>query len=526
MKLVHFINTNSNYIIPIVLFLGSFLIYSYNLEGQPWHGDEVVYLSWAGNYIHLIMKGDFANPCLVSLDNCHLLYHIPAYGLTYSPIRNLLIGFPMDVRNEDSGYFNIWACYWQCANHTNLPTVQEFTAGRLLSPLFGSLTVVISFLIGKFFFNKHIGIIFSLLFLFYDLWLWYSRSVMTEVHYVFFSMLSLLLLLYAFKTGHLKIRYLILSAIAFGFGFTSKMLSVEFSGLFLGIILFGGMFKRDTSSTLGKVCIPKICLSVFLFIIITGLSFFLTLPGFYENPLHQIAVTKSDMDNYNRDVWYIGYPTIHGIQIKNMITVFHYVLFPSFMETQILEPTSNQFGNFSLISPLTYSSVPLSIFFFIGLGYLIYRVRKFKNYARDGVVLIWFISTFIFTLLIAKDFSQERYLLPLLISIIFIASYGFWNFINGITYHKTKIAFTVCFVFAHSVTALLDWQKFYFSPGVVWTSPLTFGTLQGSLDNPFTFAVNATFVGFLLFMVIILFRERIHKPKGDRKKNQENLSTR
>lgn len=510
MKLVHFINTNSNYIIPIMLFLGSFLLYSYNLEGQPWHGDEVVYLSWAGNYIHLIKEGDFANPCLVSLDNCHLLYHIPAFGMTYSPLRNLLIGFPMDLRHEDSGYFNIWACYWQCPDHTSLPTVQEFTAGRLLSPFFGALTIVISFLIGKFFFNKYVGIIFSLLFLFYDLWLWYSRSVMTEVHYVFFTMLSLLLLLYAFKTGHLKIRYLILSAITFGFAFTSKMLSVEFSGLFLGIILFGVLFKKEAGSTFGKGHVPKICLSVFLFLTITVLSFFLTLPGFYQNPLHQIAVTKSDMDNYNHDVWFIGYPTIHGIQIKNMITVFHYALLPSFIEQQILEPNSSPFGKLSLISPLTYSSVPLSIFFFIGLGYLIYRVRKFKNYAQDGVVLIWFISTFIFTLLMVKDFSQERYLLPLLISIIFIASYGFWNFINGMTHNKTKIAFAVCFVFAHSVTALLDWQKFYFSPATTWTSPLTFGTLQGSLDNSFTFAVNATFVGLLLFMVAILFRERIH----------------
>ena len=524
MKLVKFIETNYNYIIPFVLFLGSFFIYSYNLEGQPWHGDEVVYLSWAGNYIQLIMKGDFANPCLASLDNCHLLYHIPAYGLTYSPVRNLLIGFPMDVRNEDNGYFNIWACYWQCTGHSNLPTVQEFTAGRLLSPLFGSLTIVISFLIGKFFFNKYVGVIFSLLFLFYDLWLWYSRSIMTEIHYIFFSMLSLLLLLYAFKTGQVKIRYLILSAISFGLAFTSKMLSVEFSGLFLGIILFGSMFKRETGSTPDKVSIPKIGLSILLFVMITVLSFFLTLPGFYENPLHQIAVTKTDMDNYNRDVWYIGYPTIHGIQIKNMVTIFHYVLFPSFLEKSILGPSSNQFGNFSLTSPLTYSSIPLSIFFFIGLGYLIYRARKFKNYAKDGVILIWFISTFIFTLLIAKDFSQERYLLPLLISIIFIASYGFWNFINGITYRKTKIAFAGCFVFAHSVTAMLDWQSFYFSPGVVWTSPLPFGTLQRSLDNPFTFAVNATFVGFLLFMVIIRFRERFHKQKEVRIKNNTKIN--
>src|SRR5438309_6425650 len=508
MKLVHFINVKSNYMIPIMLFLASFLVYSYNLEGQPWHGDEIVYLGQTGEYVHLIKKGDFADPCLRSIDNCNYLFRIPAYGLTYSPLRNILIGFPMDVKIEDVGKFYNWSCYWQCYIRDMGPTVKEMTTGRLLSPLFGSLTIVISFLIGKILFNRYVGIMASFLFLFYDLWLWYSRTIMTEIHYIFFAMLSFLVLLYAIKTGQPKIKYIILSAIAFGFALTSKILSVEFSVLFLSIILLSGLFKRQ-----GYICdkrhIPKTGLSIFLFFAIAAFSFFLTEPGFYENPLNEIATIKKDMDNYNHDFWFIGYPTIHGIQIDRMLTVFHYVLFPSFIAHKIAGPYPNSIINLGWYNPPTYSSITLTIFFFIGFGYLIYRASKFKNYPSDILILIWFISTFILSLAIARDFSLERYLLPLTISIIFIASYGFWNFIKDIPYHKTKISFAAYAIFAHSVTSLLYWQKIYFSSQTPWTNPLDYGTLQESFDNPFTFVVNAIFVSFLLCMLIILFRRRI-----------------
>jgi hypothetical protein len=331
-------------------------------------------------------------------------------------------------------------------------------------------------------------------------------------------MLSLLLLLYAFKAENPKIKYLILSAITFGLALTSKILSIEFSVLFLGIILFLGLFKRHLVSIPGKRHIPKIGLSIFLFFAIAIFSLFLTEPGFYENPLNQIAVMKKDMDNYNHDVWFIGYPTIHGIQIDRMLTVFHYVLFPSFIEHQIPGPYQNSIISLGWYNPPTYSSIALTIFFFIGFGYLIYRARKFEIYPSETLILIWFISTFVFSLAIARDFSLERYLLPLTISIIFIASYGFWNFIKNIPHHKTKITFAAYAIFVHSMTALLYWQKIYFSSDTTWTNPLGYGTLQESLDNPFTFVVNTIFVGFLLCMFIIQFRRRISPTKTLRPK--------
>src|SRR5438309_3880920 len=464
MKLVHFINVKSNYMIPIMLFLASFLVYSYNLEGQPWHGDEIVYLGQAGEYVHLIKKGDFADPCLRSIDNCNYLFRIPAYGLTYSPLRNILIGFPMDVKIEDVGKFYNWSCYWQCYIRDMGPTVKEMTTGRLLSPLFGSLTIVISFLIGKILFNRYVGIMASILFLFYDLWLWYSRTIMTEVHYIFFAMLSFLLLLYAFNTVNLKIRYFVISAITFGLALASKILAVELSVLFIGVILFGWLFKKPSGTSVSKRHIHKIVFSIFSFFTIAVFSFFLTQPGFYENPLNQIILTKKDMDNYNRDAWFIGYPTIHGIQIDRMLTVFHYTIFPSFLEHKIPGAYPNSTMILDWYNPPTYSSIALTLFFFIGFVYLIQKIRGSNNFTPEVVVLIWFISTFIFALLIARDFSLERYLLPFLISIIFIASYGFWNVMRGIANNKTRIGFVAYFIFAHSMTALLYWRKIYFSP--------------------------------------------------------------
>jgi hypothetical protein len=137
---------------------------------------------------------------------------------------------------------------------------------------------------------------------------------------------------------------------------------------------------------------------------------------------------------------------------------------------------------------------------------MIQKLKKIKDCIPEILLLIWFISTFIMTLMIARDLSLERYLLPFLVSIIFIASYGFWNFIKSISNNKTKIIFTTCFLIAHAVTSMSYWQKFYLSPGTFWTNPIAYGTLQESLANPFTLFVNTIFTVFFVYLVVIRFQ--------------------
>ena len=329
-------------------------------------------------------------------------------------------------------------------------------------------TIAIVFLIGKILFNRNVGIIFSLLFMFYNLWVWYSRTIMTEVHYIFFSMLALLLLLYSFRTGHLRIKYLVSSGIAFGCAFTSKLLSVEFSILFASIILFYSLSQR---LPVDRRHVLKTSLIIGAFFLIAILGFLLTEPGFYKNPIHQITAIKSDMDNYNRDVWFIAYPTIQGLEPTRMLSLFHYTLFPSPIEHTIPGAYPNSTFKLGWNSPPTNSSIPLTVFFFVGIGYIINRIRKLKDCIPEALVLICFVSTFFTTLMIARDLSLERYMLPFLISIIIIASYGFWNFTRHITNKKIQISFIACALFAHAVTSMSYWQKIYFSPGTFWTNP-------------------------------------------------------
>ncbi|MHB8603044.1 MAG: ArnT family glycosyltransferase [Nitrosotalea sp.] len=508
MSLIQCISKKSRYTIPLALFLAATLMYSYNLEGQPRHGDEINYLGWAGNYIHLINNGDLANSCLISIDNCDLLYHIPAHGATYSPLRMILIGLPLSLEHQDTGNYYDWSCYWfTCYNFHDAPTVQQMAAGRALSPIFGALTIVIVFLIGKILFNRNVGIIFSLLFMFYNLWVWYSRTIMTEVHYIFFSMLALLLLLYSFKTGRLKIRYLVVSGIAFGCAFTSKLLSVEFSVLFAAVILFNGISQRQPGTPVNRRHVLKISLTIAAFFLVAILGFLLTEPGFYKNPIHQITAIKNDMDNYNRDVWFIAYPTLQGLDPSRMLSLFHYTLFPSPIVHTIPGAYPNSTFKLGWNSPPTNSSIPLTVFFFVGIGYMIQKIRKFKDWIPESLVLIWFVSTFISTLMIARDLSLERYMLPFLISIIIIASYGLWNFTRHIARKKTQIAFIACAIFAHAATCMSYWQKIYFASGTFWTNPLPYGTLQESLANPFTLIVDVIVAIFFAYMIVIRFKK-------------------
>ncbi len=503
LKVVKIISS-SPFLIPVLLFLGAFFIYSYNLEGQPWHPDEINYLGWAGNYIYLVNHGFFGNSCLLSIDDCNMLYHIPAHGATYSPIRMLLIGIPMSWKNSDSGDFYNWSCYWfSCYHPDKAPTISQMGAGRTLSPLFGALTVMISFLVGRVLFSKYTGIVVAFLFLFYDLWLWYSRTIMVEVHYVFFSMLTLLILLYAVKSEQIKIKYLVLAAITYGFALTSKLMSVEFSVLFAVIIFIVNLSKRKNV----KKQTVKSGLAIVLFFLLSGTVFLLTEPGFYKNPIGQIVSMKDDMDNYNRDVWFIGYPNVQGLQPVRILALSQYTLFPSLINYHASEPAMKVEANYSWNNPPTYSTIPISLFFFIGFAYIVNRIRKLKECLPEVIMLVWFVSTFVYSLLIPRDFSLERYLLPLLISIIFISAYGFWNFIKMISYHKTKIVFSASLIITHAITTLFYWQKIYYSYGTFWFNPLRFGTFQQSIENILPLTINLVFLVFFGLMVVLKFQK-------------------
>jgi hypothetical protein len=99
-------------------------------------------------------------------------------------------------------------------------------------------------------------------------------------------------------------------------------------------------------------------------------------------------------------------------------------------------------------------------------------------------------------------------MLPFLISIIVIASYGCWNFTRHVTSKKMQIGFIMCAIFAHAATSLSYWERLYFSPSTFWTNPLPYGTFQESLANPFVLVANAIFVAFFAYIITIWLKNK------------------
>jgi len=226
-------NSFSSYLIPILLLIGSFLIYSFNLEGQPSYGDEILYLAWGGVYFDLIKQGDWNNPCLQNIEDCELLFSVNWSGhqVNYTPVRNFLVGFGQYITTgENNGKFYEWSCMWfPCWDSENWPSQEEFSSGRFFSPIFGSLSVVLAFLIGKNLFNRTTGILFSIILLFYGLWIVNSRLIMSEVYLYFFILLSIFLLLKSFeKENKHRIAFFVLGAISFGIALNIKFFAIEF----------------------------------------------------------------------------------------------------------------------------------------------------------------------------------------------------------------------------------------------------------------------------------------------------------
>jgi len=153
-KSLFFRSSSKYYLIPILLFIFSFVIYSYNLAGQPLYGDEWTYFAWGGVYFDLIKNGELDHQCIKGLEGCGLLFEDTWAGNTnYSPLRNFFVGFGQFLTTgENEGHFYSNSCMGfenPCWDPALAPSIEEITNARFFSPIFGSLGIVLAFLIGK-----------------------------------------------------------------------------------------------------------------------------------------------------------------------------------------------------------------------------------------------------------------------------------------------------------------------------------------------------------------------------------------
>jgi len=463
------------YLIPILLLICSFVIFSFNLGEQPWYWiDEPLYFAWGGVYFDLIKEGDFNNPCFKGLEDCELLYshHIitetgePVYWpeISYT-LRNFFVGFGQYLTTgENEGHFYEWSCAEEfCKDPELLPSSDEYYSGRFLSAVFGSLAIVTVFFIGKILFNRITGLFFSLILLFSSLWLVYSRLIMSEVYLHFFILLSILLLLNSFKkeNNHRK-WFFIFGAISFGIALNIKPIAIEFMIPILFMILFYDSFNEKLNFRFFKnrKNVLKVISLIVIFFVISSITFVATYPRYYDDPLNEILKNQLFFE-ISPTRHFQSFPTVEKNYLFRTLTTLQVTLLPYLMDSYIGDVFYDEVWKTGLWNTLVnesqetiisnYSTIPLSLFFFIGLIIMIRKIKNRDLKFSEFVLLVWFTSLFIFTVLVVNEPVVERFYFPPMFPIILIASYALAEFIKQIQNQKEKILFFMLFIIAHSL---------------------------------------------------------------------------
>ena len=170
-------------ILVILAFSTMFFI---NLGNGPlWAADEQTYSQWA---YHMVKSGDYLNPW--------------AFGDV-----TLWIGKPP---------LNMWlmSLAYQTLGVSNF-------SSRLVSAIFGSLSLVLIFLLGKKLYNGYVGLLSAFVLGTFTTFYVFARRAMTDVPLVFFIMASLYFLVLSEKTQKSN-RYLGLSGLFFGLALLTK----------------------------------------------------------------------------------------------------------------------------------------------------------------------------------------------------------------------------------------------------------------------------------------------------------------
>ena len=520
-KSLFFQSSLGYYLIPILLFVSSFVIYSYNLEGQTAHGDELLYLSWGGVNFNLIKVGDFNNPCLKNIADCGELLYAPRgnYELNYTPIRNFFVGFSQFLTTgENKGEFYQWSCAWYpCFDIANYwPSPEELSSGRLFSTIFGSLTIVVAFFVGKTLFNRTIGLFFSLILLFLSLWMVHSRLIMSEAYLYFFILLSILFLLKSFKKENKhRIPFFILGAISFGFAFNIKIITFEMILPIAVMILFYDSFNEKLNFRFfkNKKNIFKVISLVLIFFVISTISFLATFPRYFDDPINQMLTITEGSPAEIRT--FMTFPTAEKNYLHRILGTTQVLLVPHLMDPYFHDLFPEEVEERRTLgqgAPFNYSTIPLSLFFFIGLIYMIRKIKTGNLNFSEFALLVWFTSLFILTVLFADKPAVERYYLSPFFPLILIASYGLWNFIQQIQNQNAKILFFMSFIIAHSLYLIPHIDKIYLHiyQWRFWKSPLPVSS-ELSLNEPLVYVSSIVFV---IIFVIVLIRTKIYFANG------------
>ena len=507
-------------IILIVIFIASYSILSFNLSGQGIDIDEWFHHGYAMANFDLIMEGQFSDPCLTLQGDCEQIdlsctgdiYHIGSGGM----VKQIFVGLG-DHLFSDSERIYYTSTDLPCrplhsdldVRGVNTPTQSELAAARFFSPIFGSFTIVISFLIGNILFNRFVGVSFATIILFHGLWIHYSRILLPEVFYNFFIILTVFLILLSLKNTKINFKLFLLAAVTFALAVNTKVTALEVLPFLLAVIFFRNFIqnKIEFSKIINKQNIVKSTLLISIFISIFFMSLFATLPYYWPDPIGQLElqIISLNSDNYgalttNIDVEKIFLPMIESATIAPIIDLYYYIVAPEEI------PDSIKPGH-------TFTSIPLSLFFIIGLGYLFWRFKTRKIIPAELFIFVWYVSVYITLTPLLESYNVSKGFVPIIFPMALIMSYGLWRFIENFPNKKATIFFFGLTMFVHAVTTIVFWKIIYFEPLMLRILP-SFVNFKVALSNPYVICLGIIYIA--IFLLILIYKVKLKNLEGIR----------
>ena len=511
-------NNYKVYFISIIIFASAYSTLGFNLGGQGIYIDELFRHSSGLAWYDSVMKGDLLNPCITGIGDCHAfnqecatMYPTILSLNTGGVIKGMFIGLGYEFFSETEPiyYASLEPCRPIHSNTAipgeNIPSSHELESARFFFPIFGSLAVVVSFLIGRILFSNLVGIVFSSVLLFHSLWMLYSRTVESEIFQMFFMLLSILLILYWIKNqGKANFKYLVLGGIALALAINVKLTSVELLPLLFIMILYRSdtkekfhLLKIKDKKFLGK--------SFFMILIFSGVVFLaviITNPYYYVDPIGQLQTQQQTLQDL-KSHFSTSHPPWSPLQQLYMpfLGTFTATIYPA-IDTYyyIFEPDNTPQ---SVIDGNTFISVSLTILFFAGVWYLLRKIIKKELLFSEFLIITWFVSFFIIISLNVESFTQTKYYEPMILPIVLIMAYGFVNCLNRILNKVVQKIFFITTLVAHAVTYLIFWENIYFNPAKIWRFPLDMNFQKAILDP---IVLSCSIIFLISFIIIICMK--------------------
>ena len=295
----------------------SYGILAFNIENQGINIDEVFHHSFGMTYFDLMVEGKILDPCITGIGDCNLI-DLTCANVTpdiYSGgvVKGVLLGIGDHFFSENDRMYYATNDAPNCrpihnnvaVSGVNIPTQSELAAARFFSPILGSLTIAISFFIGKLLFSRFVGASFAAVLLFHGLWIHHSRIITSEVYVNFFIILSVFLLLYGNnKDKKTMLKFLIFGAITFALAVNTKMTSLELLPFLIIIIVFIQQpFNENINfrKLWNKRFFLKSIALVSIFIGIFFGALFSTFPFYYPDPIGQLMTQYNLAQTYQAE---------------------------------------------------------------------------------------------------------------------------------------------------------------------------------------------------------------------------------